>query len=83
LQFQPFDFAASTLQSITLIITGMTCGGCVNSVTRVLKALPGVNQVEVTLLPSQARVSFDENQVSVESLREAVQEAGFTVTSVN
>jgi copper chaperone len=68
------------MQSTVLVITGMTCGGCVNSVTRVLKALPGVNDVEVTLLPSQARVSFDENQTSLNSLRLAVQEAGFTVT---
>jgi copper chaperone len=58
----------------------MTCGGCVNSVTRVLNALPGVSQVEVSLLPSQARVNFDESQVSPDSLRLAVQEAGFTVT---
>ncbi|NWG39033.1 MAG: heavy-metal-associated domain-containing protein [Hydrogenophilaceae bacterium] len=68
------------MQSTVLIITGMTCGGCVNSVTRVLKALPGVSQVEVTLLPSQARVNFDESQVNPDSLRLAVQEAGFTVT---
>lgn len=71
------------MQTIILTITGMTCGGCVNSVTRVLKELPGINQVLVTLLPSQAKISFDENLVSVNVLSAAVQKAGFTVSGVN
>lgn len=62
-----------------LIISGMTCGGCVNSVTRVLKALPGVQQVEVTLVPGQAKVRIDETQVDIPALKKAVAEAGFTV----
>lgn len=70
------------MQHITLTIAGMTCGGCVNSVTRVLKDLTGVSQVEVSLLPSQAKVSFDESRASVDALSKAVQEAGFTVTGV-
>ena len=70
------------MQNTILTIAGMTCGGCVNSVTRVLTALPGVSEVEVTLLPSQAKVSFDSNQVSVETLSKAIVDAGFTVTGV-
>lgn len=70
------------MQHITLMIAGMTCGGCVNSVTRVLKDLPGVSQVEVTLLPSQAKIGFDESMANVDMLSQAVQEAGFTVTGV-
>ena len=62
-----------------LTISGMTCGGCVNSVTRVLKAVPGVQQVEVTLVPSQARLVIDETQVDIPVLKKAVAEAGFTV----
>jgi copper chaperone len=61
-----------------LTITGMTCGGCVNSVTRVLEALPGVQKVDVTLLPGQARVRIDETQVDIAALKKAVAEAGFT-----
>jgi copper chaperone len=62
-----------------LTITGMTCGGCVNSVTRVLKALPGVQQVEVTLVPGQAKLVIDETRVDIPILKKAVAEAGFTV----
>jgi copper chaperone len=62
-----------------LTITGMTCGGCVNSVTRVLKAVPGVQQVEVTLVPGQARLVIDETRVDLPILEKAVAEAGFSV----
>ena len=62
-----------------LSISGMTCGGCVNSVTRVLKALPGVQHVEVTLVPGQAKLMIDENRVDLPILKKAVTEAGFTV----
>ena len=70
------------MQHVTLTIAGMTCGGCVNSVTRVLKDLTGVSQVEVTLLPPQAKVSFDESRATLDALSKAVHEAGFTVTGV-
>jgi copper chaperone len=62
-----------------LTITGMTCGGCVNSVTKVLKALPGVKQVEVTLVPGQAKLQIDETQVDITTLKQAVTDAGYTV----
>lgn len=60
-------------------ISGMTCGGCVASVGRVLKALPGVESVEVRLTPGQAKVSYDENTVPRAVLEKAIRDAGFTV----
>ncbi|MGA7951471.1 MAG: heavy-metal-associated domain-containing protein [Thiobacillaceae bacterium] len=62
-----------------LTISGMTCGGCVKSVTQVLKALPGVQQVEVTLVPGQAKLVIDETLVDVPTLKKAVVEAGYGV----
>ena len=43
------------METITMNVQGMTCGGCVASVTRVLKAVPGVTDVAVTLQPGAAR----------------------------
>ena len=37
------------METITLKVGGMTCGGCVASVTRVLKATPGVDEAVVRL----------------------------------
>jgi copper chaperone len=67
------------MNEIVLSVTGMTCGGCVNSVQRVLAALPGVERVEVTLQPGQARVVVDAARVDRAALVQAVVDAGFGV----
>jgi copper chaperone len=64
----------------TMKVKGMTCGGCVASVTRVLKAIDGVEQVDVTLDPGQARVTYDPARTTVEVLGLAIEDAGFDVT---
>ena len=47
------------METVTLKVGGMTCGGCVASVERVLKATPGVAAVKVQLSPGIAEVNFD------------------------
>lgn len=69
------------MQTIIIGIDGMTCGGCVASVTRVLKGVPGVGDVAVTLAPPQARVSFDPAMAKVEQLKSVIEEAGYAVAS--
>jgi copper chaperone len=65
------------MENTVLKVTGMSCGGCVKSVTNVLTALPGVSNAEVTLTPGEAKVEFDPAQVSVEAMKQAVADAGF------
>jgi len=67
------------MNEIILSVTGMTCGGCVNSVNKVLTALPGVQSVEVTLMPGQARVTYDPTQLDRAAMVRAVVDAGFGV----
>jgi copper chaperone CopZ len=43
----------------TLDITGMTCGHCVQAVTRALQAVPGVTAAQVDLAQHAARVTGD------------------------
>ena len=61
------------METITLNVRGMTCGGCVASVTRVLKAVPGVSDVAVALNPGSAQVTFDPARATVPALREAIE----------
>jgi copper chaperone len=67
------------MQNVSFDVQGMTCGGCVASVKRVLSALPGVQSVDVTLEPGKASVAYDPARVSVDQLREAVENAGYDV----
>ena len=69
------------METTTLRIEGMTCGGCVASVTRVLKAVPGVAEADVTLQPGSATVTFDAARTDVPALRVAIEDAGFDVAT--
>jgi len=66
-----------TMTTATLPVLGMTCGGCVNAVTRALQALDGVQHVDVSLDAHVAEVTFDELRVNVDVLKQAVEEAGY------
>lgn len=57
-----------------LSITGMTCGGCVNTVTRVLQRVPGVERADVELEGARAVV---EGTAPAAELVAAAEGAGF------
>ena len=69
------------METTTLNVQGMTCGGCVASVTRLLKAVPGVAEAAVTLEPGAAKVTFDAARTNVAALRTAVEGAGYDVVA--
>jgi len=63
----------------TFTISGMSCGGCVNSLTRVLKTVPGIEPLQIEV--GKAHLRLDADQVTSQTVRDAVARAGFTVTS--
>ncbi|AOZ51920.1 heavy-metal-associated domain-containing protein [Chromobacterium vaccinii] len=68
------------MAELILNIDGMTCGGCVKSVTGLLSGMAGVSDAQVSLEDKQARVAYDAATVSPEELAAAVADAGFDVT---
>jgi copper chaperone len=66
--------------TITLNVDGMTCGGCVQSVTNVLKGVGGVTGVAVTLEPGRAVVETD-GSVDAARLIQTVEAAGYDARS--
>jgi copper chaperone len=69
------------METITMNVQGMTCGGCVASVTRVLQAVPGVADVAVTLQPGAAKVTFDPARTNAPALMGAIVDAGYDVVA--
>ena len=65
------------MESVSLKVAGMTCMGCVASVTRVLQNVKGVGTVAVSLADARADVEFDPTVADREQLRAAVESAGF------
>ena len=62
------------MNKIELNITGMGCGHCVSAVEKALKAVPGVQGVQVTLQPGKAVV---EGNASAQDMIAAVKEEGY------
>ncbi|WP_434629609.1 heavy-metal-associated domain-containing protein [Chromobacterium sp. CV08] len=68
------------MTELILNIDGMSCGGCVGSVTGLLSGMAGVVGAEVSLEEKRARVQYDPAVVSPEELAAAVRDAGFDVS---
>ena len=65
------------METTTIKVDGMSCGGCVKSVTGVLTALDGVAKAEVSLEQKQAVVEFDAARVTRDQLKAVIEDAGF------
>jgi copper chaperone len=63
----------------TFTISGMSCGGCVNSLTRVLKSVPGIEPIKIEV--GKAHLRLDAERVSSQAVKDAVARAGFAVVS--
>jgi copper ion binding protein len=62
----------------TYDVIGMTCDHCARAVTAEVSALEGVSDVEVDLTNGQVLVTAD-RALATEDLRQAVEEAGYTL----
>ena len=60
----------------TFIIDGMSSGGCVNSLTRVLKTIPGIEPIKIEVGKANLRV---DDTVGADAIKAAVERAGFAV----
>ena len=67
----------------TYSVTGMTCAHCVAAVTEEVSRLDGVSSVDVDLnAGGDSRVTVTSAApLPIEAVREAVDEAGYTLTS--
>ena len=68
-------------QKIILNIGGMTCASCVHHVETALTEMPGVVAASVNLATERATVEY-QGGVTLEDLRNAVEDAGYTVPGV-
>lgn len=62
----------------TFTISGMSCGGCVNSLTRVLNTVPGIEPLKIEV--GKAQLRLDTDRVTTQTVKDAVGRAGFEVT---
>ncbi|WP_333840737.1 heavy-metal-associated domain-containing protein [Pelomicrobium sp.] len=69
------------MQTVTLKVKGMTCQGCVKSVKSALEQIEGVGRVDVFLEKGEARIEYDPMRTNDETLRAAIEGAGYEVAA--
>lgn len=67
------------MKNVTLNVEGMSCSHCVNAVTKAVTALEGVAGVNVDLAAKTVTVDFNEAEVSLDSIKEAIEDEGYDV----
>lgn len=65
-----------------LIIEGMHCGHCAQSVSEGLKKAKGVKEAEAVYTTGKARVIYDEDVAKPEDFVKIVQDLGYSVKEV-
>ena len=67
------------MEQVTLSVSGMSCGHCVKAVEGSVGELTGVKGVKVNLEEGKVEVTFDPNSVSLEAIKEAIDDQGYDV----
>ena len=70
------------MSKLTMHIEGMSCNHCKMTVEKALQAVQGVSQAQVDLQKKTAEVTAD-GAVTNEALTQAVEDAGYSVTSIS
>ena len=72
----------ATLDTVTLHVEGMTCGGCTLATRKVLERLAGVTKAKVSYEEKRATVVYDPAKVTVQQMIAAVATLKYTATVV-
>jgi Cu+-exporting ATPase len=64
---------------LSLKVSGMTCANCARAIELTLKKLHGVSDVKVSFELGRVWVEFNEELLSLENIKEAIESLGYTV----
>lgn len=67
------------MEKVTLTVNGMSCGHCVNAIEGNVGKLNGVSEVKVHLSEGKVDVEFDSTVVSLEEIKETIDDQGYDV----
>ena len=72
----------AALAQVDLPVAGMTCNNCANTITRSLKRVDGVLDVNTSYASEHTHVTYLPSMVEVGDIRRAVRDAGYKVIEV-
>lgn len=63
----------------TMSVEGMSCSHCENRIKNAVEALNGVRGVTVDLNNQKVRVEFDDEKVSIDTIKNIIEDQGYEV----
>lgn len=67
------------IESVSLNVIGMKCGGCEANVADKLRAIDGVVSVNASSKDNEVNVEFDAEKTNLDVITDTIVDAGFTV----
>ena len=72
--------AADLWETRVLGIEGMTCDNCVKTLTRSLKRVNGIKDVQVDRQDARATITFDTTKTDMAAIHNAIEQSGYKAT---
>jgi Cu+-exporting ATPase len=72
----------AALAEVDLPVAGMTCNNCANTITRTLKRLDGVLNVNTSYASERTHVTYLPSMVELGDIKRAVRDAGYKIIEV-
>jgi copper chaperone len=69
------------MEQLTLIVNGMTCGGCENAVKRAVSGLAGVMEVSASHRENRVTLTYDASKVNRAAIAQRIEDAGYSVVT--
>jgi copper chaperone CopZ len=70
------------MANTVLNVPDISCEHCERAITNALTAMSGIRTVSVDIPGKQVRIVYDESQVSVDQMKDVLQEEDYPVESV-
>jgi copper chaperone len=67
------------MTTTTLNVPDISCGHCKSSIEGAVSALTGVDTVEVAIEEKTVDLTFDDSEVALDAIIEAIEEQGYDV----
>jgi copper chaperone len=68
------------IESASIKVTGMKCGGCETTIKNTLETLDGVLSVNASSRNNIVDVEFDTDKIGLDDIEASITKAGFKVT---
>lgn len=68
-----------SIETKALKVEGMSCSHCENTIKKSVGALNGVDSVSVDLAGKKVLVEFDPEKVSIETIKEVIEDQGYEI----